>query len=73
MLLLYLQMTMCRGTTGPTKKDSISPGLLRWNLEQETCNASCHNLVSFMVVTINLLLLASQFLPPEIKCYFSII
>uniref|UniRef100_A0A8C2C9J8 Solute carrier family 5 member 5 n=1 Tax=Cyprinus carpio TaxID=7962 RepID=A0A8C2C9J8_CYPCA len=42
--------------TGPTKKDSISPGLLRWNL------------VSFMLVTINLLLLASQFLPPEIKC-----
>ncbi|XP_058641068.1 sodium/iodide cotransporter isoform X2 [Onychostoma macrolepis] len=30
--------------TGPTKKDSISPGLLRWNLEQKTCNASCHNL-----------------------------
>ncbi len=70
MLLLYLQMTMCRVTTGPTKKDSISPGLLRWNLEQET---SCHNLVSFVVVTINLLLLTSQFLPPEIKCYFSII
>ncbi|KAI2661864.1 Sodium/iodide cotransporter [Labeo rohita] len=28
--------------TGPTKKDSISPGLLRWNLEQKTCSASCH-------------------------------
>uniref|UniRef100_A0A673M192 Solute carrier family 5 member 5 n=1 Tax=Sinocyclocheilus rhinocerous TaxID=307959 RepID=A0A673M192_9TELE len=58
--------------TGPTKKDSISPGLLRWNLEQKTCNESCDNLVSF-IVTINLLELIAQFLPHEITCYFSII
>uniref|UniRef100_A0A672NCN2 Solute carrier family 5 member 5 n=1 Tax=Sinocyclocheilus grahami TaxID=75366 RepID=A0A672NCN2_SINGR len=29
--------------TGPTKKYSISPGLLQWNLEQKTCNESCDN------------------------------
>ncbi|ROI46629.1 Tyrosine-protein kinase JAK2 [Anabarilius grahami] len=32
--------------TGPTKKDSIGPGLLWWNLEQKTCDVSCHNLVT---------------------------
>lgn len=36
-------------TTGPTKKDSIGPGLLWWNLEEEKCDASCQNLVSLVV------------------------
>ncbi|XP_057212592.1 sodium/iodide cotransporter [Triplophysa rosa] len=30
--------------TGPTKKDSIGPGLLWWNLEEKKCDASCQNL-----------------------------